>query len=256
MSNKAIIKYNLAKITDNCKVSLNVIVNVNELRSFRGKVYNTSTIIKRPGASQDYYNVMMSPFIEIECTSIDDIIEARTNGNKLLYNKIILTKYNLFRFLTTINKIKASFTEKENLFYYRDNKSYLNPEVGESISEEEVFGTTRVKIGPMVLSVGGGEKDHEGVYISINNFTIITYLTYNELCYLRYVLISTDIDNLAVQLVNLVGKNQIVTIVNDVVVDIYEDGSRVTTKEEKDDSEIIESSNNKLIDNDSTIPPI
>jgi hypothetical protein len=70
------------------------------------------------------------------------------------------------------------------------------------------------------------------------------------------VLISTDIDNLAVQLVNLVGKNQIVTIVNDVVVDIYEDGSRVTTKEEKDNSEIIESSNNKLIDNDSTIPPI
>lgn len=248
------IRYPLARIGENLKVSFCVITNVNQTLAVKGKTIVTSTITKRsPNKVNNYYDVNLHPFIDLDFNDYSDKLENRLSGVSISGQcKISLNKYNLFLFLNMIKKLERDFIINKDLYFYSNNKLILNNDVAKTVSVDTVLSNKRLMMGPAVITVGGGEKEHEGIYFALNDLSNYTYLTYTELGYLRYVLDNIDMDLMAINLIKLVGENKIVTSVNNTTISI-DSTDNVSTKPQEEDNS---SSHNIIITSENVIPSL
>ena len=248
------IRYNLGKVTNILKVLVSVIVDTNNLSSFKGKVSNNASITKSKLSGTDLISINIHPYVTIDFTSYNDITEAKNSGVYISNAcKLYLNKYNLFLFIHHLRKIERDFIANKDLYYYSNNKLILNKEVGERISIQIPIGDKIVMMKPIVVEVGGGQKEHEGILLALNDLSYSTTLTYTEMNYLLFILNKLDIDNIAINMINLVGENKISTIKNNTVIDI-ENPNHIVVKEE----EVLNDSTNNIVftDDKNVIPQI
>jgi len=246
----SIIRYSICRISD-LKVYLSVIVDSDKVSSFKGKIINTASITKKEIPGSSLYDITIFPYITLEICNYEDKKEAIYDGVHInISPKLKLNRYNLYLFIGLLKKIEKDFVEKKNLYYYSNGRLVLNNEVSKDVSIETSIGDSGVIIYPTVISVGGGEKEHEGISLSIRDLSNTVYLTYTEIGYLRYTLSKIDMDNIAIKLIQLVGENKIKKLTKSSIVSISEAPETVTRPEVLDNS----STNNYIIKNENVIP--
>ena len=210
----------MSNFGNSLRITLCMYVKHNEVSSFRGKTLSQSTITKTNKGYSANYEVTVYPYIDIDFTSYDDKKELTDLGSTYVNNscRITLNKYNLYLFITMIKKIERDFIVNKDLYYYSNNKLMLNTQKAQEISVDTIINDIRILISPIVIEVGGGGKEHEGISLAFRDLSNVTQLTYTEMGYLRYILDNVDLDLMAINLLSTVGENKISTVVHNTVI--------------------------------------
>lgn len=188
----------LGRINQSVKLSLNVII--------RGDDYNI-----RPGAGKvfkhvvDLFDYNGSRYLKISPRSFITIDISKSFDRSDSWNsnmQVNLTKQYLFEFISKCKIMIENFKIKD-LFYIKNKKLQINADIANSISQVVKTTNKTIKmIHSVVYDPENKEIEYEGIVFMINSIDNFSFITYNELQYMYYVLSTTNIDILAMELIN------------------------------------------------------
>lgn len=188
----------LGRINATLRLGLNVVLKRDDytLRPGGGKVFKHVVDIFDFNGSR-YLKVTPKAYITL------DISKAQDKGDKWNSNlQANLTKPYLFEFISKCKIMIENFKIKD-LFYIKNKKLQINVDVANSVSQVVRTPNKTIKmIHSVVYDAENKEIEYEGIVLMINSIDNFALLTYNELQYLCYTLMNTNIDILAMQLIN------------------------------------------------------
>lgn len=248
------IKYPLARIGENFRVSFRVITAINETSLFKGKVIKKSTIVKTSKDKVNYfYDVSIHPYVEIDFTAYNDKLEYQYEGVHVSDAcKINLNKQNLYLFIKMLKRIESDFVTKKDLYFYRNGELVLNHDISPSCNLSTMINNKMIYIAPIVVKDEGSEKEYEGIYLALSDLSNKVELKYSELGYLIYVLSTVNMDTLATNLVTMVGENNIVYMANNTPISINNASPIIVQPPEEDNTSDV----TVVMKNENVIPNI
>lgn len=188
----------LGRINQSVKLSLNVIIKGDDynMRPGAGKVFKHVVDLFDYNGSR-YLKVSPRSFITI------DISKSFDRGDSWNSNmQVNLTKQYLFEFITKCKLMIENFKIKE-LFYIKNKKLQINAEIANSLSQVIKTQNKTIKmIHSVVYDTENKEIEYEGIVLMINSIDNYSFITYNELQYMYYIISTTNMDILSMELIN------------------------------------------------------
>ena len=184
----------LGKITAQMKLSFNVIIDIDTSKT-KGGSFDTIQRFKYGG--NDYLKYAPNPYIKIDISRAGDKNDTWGAGTFVNVNQ-----RSCFSLLSALNQIIKSFSDPK-LYYTMSGRLYVRPELVEQYSESVLCGTSKVVklMHAVVPDKENVEIENEGIIFMVNTVDNFTYLTYEDILYLKQMLESTNYQTLSAILV-------------------------------------------------------
>lgn len=187
----------LGKINRTMRVSFNLVIQGDNLVKQYANTQDTRVISNFTVGGSEYLKLAPYPYIKID---ISDSLHRQETWNSNL--SVNLNNRALFSFLKSLKNMIDRF-KIQNLFYTQSGKLYVNNKVAGNCQEVIRLPNKAVRlVHTVVPDEENKENEYEGIVLMINSIDYYSYLTYDELCYLYFLLSKIHLDELSIQAIN------------------------------------------------------
>lgn len=198
----------LPKIHKNFALSFNLIIDDNDQTPS-----NQQTIREFAFEGNSYFNISGHPYITLDITTPEDKRNGwNTNRTANLNQK------GLFDFLRALNRLINGFKQVKSLYYIdKVGKLTLNRSDAQKMIEDIRTSQKVIRLEPALVPDETQEDlFYEGCIMYINKIDFYTYISFNEMEYLYFILSRIDMNMMQLQLLSNVRlyKKDVDTVVN------------------------------------------
>lgn len=183
------ITYELGKMNDSLSLTVAVIY-----RDDLGKL----KVSKTEWSGNQYLTFKIYPYYILRFIHPDEH-EEKYNRNRTQ----TINRFDSFHFIMQGKELLKKFKETEDLFSYLDNQLVVNKQRAKEISTiVNLKDGRKLLLQPIVVPDKETRSEFEGIAIFSNSLDTYSLLTYDEFQFLLYTMEKTDLDNLAMQMIN------------------------------------------------------
>ena len=164
------------------------------------KKEKTPAISKTIMEGHEYYNIYSNSFIVIDFSRKDNKNENYSKN----YN-FMMDRYMTFRLIQALKRLYRAFTDEKEMFFI-DNRGehVVNKPMAEKYAQNIMTcGGKVIHLQHCMCEFEGEMQKYEGIFLSVNDLSYYTFLTYDQIAFLIYELSRVDFNKLGLQLMEI-----------------------------------------------------